>query len=267
MLAYDFYKYQSEHFDIIRLSRKECDITSFESILQSISLHEPDVVLNCAAYTAVDDAEDIGMKANYDINALWVYNLAKASAAFGICFITISTDYVFDWAKPEGYLPADTCNPINSYGMAKYLWERLALDVNPDAKIIRTSWLYGGEILSDPTANYPDKKNGIYKNFVNTMLMLSSKYNEVTVIDDQHGRPTNCQHLSECIASIIKEGSEENIFHFSSKINTEKYRDSMTWADFAEEIFAKYRKNTTVKRVSSEQFPTKARRPHWSILL
>jgi dTDP-4-dehydrorhamnose reductase len=101
MFAYDFIRTQGESFDIIAIDREECDITSFSSILQCITLHEPDVVLNCAAYTAVDDAEDIGMKPCFDVNALGVKNLAKATSVFGLPFITISTDYVFDGKKKE----------------------------------------------------------------------------------------------------------------------------------------------------------------------
>lgn len=82
MLAYDFFKYQKENFEIILLGRNDCDVTSFESILQAISLHEPDVILNTAAYTAVDDAEDIGAKKNYEVNALGPYYLAKAASVF-----------------------------------------------------------------------------------------------------------------------------------------------------------------------------------------
>ncbi len=143
MLAYDFFRSQKEKYDIILVDREECDITSFESILQCIALNEPDVLLNCAAYTAVDDAEDVGMKMCYDVNTLGVRNLAKATSVFGIEFITISTDYVFEGQKSDGYLPSDPCNPIGSYGMSKYLGERLAMDENPRTVIVRTSWLYG----------------------------------------------------------------------------------------------------------------------------
>ena len=89
--------------------------------MQCISLHGPDILLNGAAYTSVDDAEDVGAKRNYEVNALGVYYLAKATSAFGVEFITLSTDYVFDGMKQEGYLPTDIPNPINAYGMAKYL--------------------------------------------------------------------------------------------------------------------------------------------------
>jgi dTDP-4-dehydrorhamnose reductase len=121
MLAYDFSRTQKEKYEIILVDRKECDITSFESVMQCIALHNPDVLLNCAAYTAVDDAEDIGMRACFDVNTLGVKNLAKATSVFGVEFITISTDYVFDGKKETGYLPSDECNPIGVYGMSKYL--------------------------------------------------------------------------------------------------------------------------------------------------
>jgi dTDP-4-dehydrorhamnose reductase len=121
MLAYDFIRIHSEKFDIVSTDREECDITSFESVLQNIALHEPDIVLNLAAYTAVDDAEDIGMQTNYAVNTFGAYNLAKATSAFGLPLITLSTDYVFDGTKQEGYTPSDIGHPINTYGMAKYL--------------------------------------------------------------------------------------------------------------------------------------------------
>ena len=260
MLAYDFFRSQKDRYEIILVDREECDITSYVAIIEHLLQYKPDVVLNCAAYTAVDDAEDVGMKMNYDVNTLWVYSLAKASGAFGIDFITISTDYVFDGENPHGYKPTDVCNPLNAYGMAKYLGERLALDVNPHTTIIRTSWLYGGEIYDgDP------KKPWLYKNFVNTMLKLSEKSDVVRVVDDQHGRPTNCLDLSAYIASRID--TEDiplgGIYHFSSPL--EEF--SMTWADFAEKIFAKYGKSTRVSRCDSAEYPMKAKRPAWSILI
>lgn len=264
MLAYDFFKYQKENFEIILLWLEDCDITNFASILQNIALYNPDVLLNCAAHTAVDDAENIDKKANYDINALGVYFLARATSAFGVDFITISTDYVFDGKNPNGYTISDEPNPINNYGMAKYLGEKLALDANPETKIIRTSWLYGGEILQNSSEKYPNTEKWIYKNFVNTMLFLSSKYSEIKVVDDQFGRPTDCRDLSEFIAKIINDEEDyENFFHFSSPCE----RFSLTWADFAEKIFEKYQKNIRVIRVSSEEYSATAERPKYSVLL
>ncbi len=254
MLAYDFIRTQSEKYDIVAVTRDECDITSFESIMQCIALHSPDILLNCAAYTAVDDAEDIGMRTCFDVNTLGVRNLAKATSVFGVEFITISTDYVFDGKKETGYLPTDECNPIGVYGMSKYLGERLALDENPRTIIVRTSWLYGGEVW-------------VLKNFVNTMLRLSETRSELRVVADQHGIPTSCVDLSFMISVVIARLDDlldegHNIFHFSSACE----EGSITWADFAREIFTLSWRDTKVIDCNSSEYPTKAKRPSYSIL-
>ncbi len=254
MLAYDFIRTQREKYDIIAADRDTCDITSFESILQNISLYEPDIVLNCAAYTAVDDAEDIGMKACFDVNTLGVRNLAKATSVFGVELITISTDYVFDGKKETGYFPTDECNPIGAYGMSKYLGEKLAQDENPRTIIVRTSWLYGGEVWT-------------FKNFVNTMLRLSETRSELKVVNDQHGIPTSCVDLSFAISELIDQIEDlldtgKNIVHFSSACE----EGSITWADFTREIFDGIWKNIKVIECSSNEYITKAKRPECSIL-
>jgi dTDP-4-dehydrorhamnose reductase len=261
MLAYDFSRTQKEKYEIILVDRNECDITSFESVMQCIALHSPDVLLNCAAYTAVDDAEDIGMKMCFDVNALGVKNLAKATSVFWVEFITISTDYVFDGKKLEGYLPSDECNPINTYGMSKYLGERLAIDENPRTIIVRTSWLYGGEVYDGKS-----EKKWVYKNFVNTMLRLSETRDEVKVVSDQYGIPTSCVDLSCAISEIIEQTFDQDeiggVFHFSNSAK----EGSLTWADFAREIFTLIWKNTKVIDCSSSEYLTKAKRPSHSIL-
>ena len=256
MLAYDFIRTQKDRFDIISVDREECDITSFESILQCIALYEPDILLNCAAYTAVDDAEDIGAKMNYEINTLGVYNLAKATSVFGVEFITISTDYVFDGQKKEWYLPTDMPNPINAYGMAKYLGERLAQDINPSTIIVRTSWLYGGNIYGSP--------HGVYKNFVNTILKFSETRSDLQVVSDQRGIPTSCIDLSYALAVLADTGEqyEGQILHFSSFCE----EGSISWARFAREIIHTRKKEIQVIDCASSEYQTKAHRPTWSIL-
>lgn len=279
MLAHDFIATQSENYDIVAVDREECDIASLESIMQCLIQYEPDIVLNCAAYTAVDDAEDIGMQLNYEVNTLWVYHLARASEILGIELITISTDYVFDGMKQEWYLPTDVCHPINAYGMAKYLGERLALDVNPRTIIVRTSWLYGGEWWrkENEWRKTNDEKR-TFKNFVTTMLRLSESRNELRVVNDQHGIPTSCSFLSEKISEIIshldsEEEWVENIWHITGQsdfldLSEMIQRDgSCTWADFARAIFSKYQKTTQVIDCTSSEYPTKARRPEWSVLM
>lgn len=258
MLAYDFFRTQKEKYDITLVDRDECDITSFESVMQCIALHQPDIVLNCAAYTAVDDAEDIGMKTCFDVNTLWVKNLAKATSVFGVEFITISTDYVFDGKNSEWYLPTDACNPIWAYGMSKYLGEQLAIDENPRTIVVRTSWLYGGNLY--------DAIEGIYKNFVNTMLRLSETRSELKVVNDQHGIPTSCVDLSVALSELIDITVDQDevggIFHFSNSCE----EGSITWAEFAREIFSIVGRDTKVIACSSSEYPTNARRPEWSIL-
>jgi dTDP-4-dehydrorhamnose reductase len=115
--------------------------------------------------------------------------LAKITQKYNVDFITLSTDYVFDGEKTGGYYPSDETNPINIYGLSKYLGEKFAQDINPNSIIIRTSWLYGGNMNT--------------KNFVNTMIKLSQNKPELRVISDQFGTPTYTIDLSTAIASII----------------------------------------------------------------
>lgn len=295
MLAYDFARTQGDRYDIVAVDRDACDIRSYESVVQCISLHEPDILLNCAAYTAVDDAEDIGMKLCYDVNTVWVYNLARATSIFGIDFITISTDYVFDGMNSGWYLPNDTPNPISVYGMSKYLGERLALQENPRTIIVRTSWLYGGKRMTEWQNNRMTegtktcevanqctcKPDGIFKNFVNTMIHLSEKRNELKVVSDQHGIPTSCVDLSAAISEVIDHIEdreyEGQIFHFSNTIDVgfneievrnqkPKTKNSLTWADFSREIFHILKKDIHIENCSTEEYSVKAKRPQWSIL-
>lgn len=121
MLGGDFMASQYQKWELSGLTSRELDIRDVTAVERAVRAHNPDFVLNCAAYTKVDDAEDVGRKDNFDVNALGAYHLAKACRAIGCGFATISTDYVFDGTKEGGYLPEDEPNPVNAYGMAKYL--------------------------------------------------------------------------------------------------------------------------------------------------
>ena len=251
MLAYDFVKFFSDEYNIFAFDSKELDIINNKKIEEKIKEIQPKIVLNFAAYTKVDDAEDIWIKQNYDVNALWVYNLAKITNKYNIDFITISTDYVFNWKNENWYNENDEQNPINQYWMAKYLWEKLALEENKNSLIIRTSWLYGW---------WKD-----YKNFVNTMLELWKKLDNLKVVNDQFGNPTNCKDLSIAIWKVIDSiwKYRWKIFHFSN--NTDW--NWITWYEFAKEIFKQSWIKVNIETCNSEEFPTKAKRPKHSKLL
>lgn len=261
MLAYDFKRTLSEHFHIISLSKNDCDITSFSSVYSTLSIHKPDVVLNFAAYTNVEHSENLSRKINFEVNAVWVYNLAKATHSLWSDFITLSTDYIFDWLKEDGYVPEDMPNPINSYGMAKYLGEIFAQKENPHAIVLRTSWLYWW-------LPYRGKLDSpwVFKNFVNTMLQLGEKKSEIQVVNDQFGLPTSCVDLSREIQRIIDsiENFRWKILHFSGNYWN---KNGVSWAEFAKDIFSIVNLPVRIIPCSSDQYVTQAKRPKFSILL
>lgn len=249
MLAHDFILIHKNNYDLIACDRNMLDITNFEQVKKVLSEQKPDIVLNCAAYTAVDDAEDIGKKLNFDINTLWVFYLAKTCQELYIDFITISTDYVFDGNKIEGYDEYELCNPINQYGMSKYLWETLAMKENKNTIIVRTSWLYGWGLD--------------FKNFVNTMLKLAQTRDELKVVNDQYGIPTYTIDLAKALWMVIEniESKRGQIFHFSNW--SEK---PITWFDFASEIFTLKGVKIHLLPCLSGEFITKAKRPSHSYI-
>jgi len=249
MLASDFQKYYNNNFEIIWFDKKSLDITDIEKIENIILEIKPDIVLNCAAYTQVDDAEDIWKKLNYDINTIWVYNLSKISNKYNIDFISISTDYVFDWENQNWYNEKDICNPINNYGMSKYLWEKLALEENKNSIIIRTSWLY-----------WWWKE---FKNFVNTMLKLAINKSELKIVNDQFWLPTFTLDLSLATWEVLKNinNFRWKILHFSNS-----WEKAITWFDFANEIFVISWKKINLIPCLSSEFETKAKRPKYSLM-
>lgn len=251
MLAHDLIPILKEKYSVVWYDRDILDICDIKTIKSVFEKEKIDIVINCAAYTDVEKAEDEWMLLNYQVNALWPYNIGKTCAELGVDCIHISTDYVFDGSKKEWYLPHDKPNPINQYGMAKYLWEELLEQECNNAIIVRTSWLYGWW------------KN--YKNFVNTMIKLSEYRKELKIVGDQFGAPTYTKDLSKWILEIVEniDNSRSKIFHLSNK--TKKWW--ISWFDFANEIFRILWKDIVVKKCNSEEFPTKAMRPKFSKLV
>jgi len=203
-----------------------------------------DVIINCAAYTAVDRAEEEQELAN-QVNHLAVKQLAGIAKEQKAKLIHISTDYVFDGESDKAYLETDETNPINVYGKTKLAGEKALQEIMPnDAIIIRTSWVY---------SEYGN-------NFVKTMLRLGKERDEINVVSDQIGSPTYVTDLAGAILEIIKnKGFKEisqatQIYHYSNK-------GEISWCDFAKEIFKIAKVDCKVNPITTQQHPTPAKRP------
>ena len=224
------------------------DITNAFSVQSFFDRNKPDFVINCAAYTAVDKAET-DIETAGKVNALAPELLAKASAGTGAKLIHISTDYVFDGTSHLPYSESDAVNPVSVYGKTKLDGEERALAANQQTIIIRTSWLY----------------SSFGNNFVKTMIRLGHERGLLNVVFDQVGTPTYAADLASVILFIIA-GSEAKpedyipgVYHYSNE-------GVASWYDFAKEIFELSAMNVRVIPVRSDQFPTAAKRPAFSVL-
>lgn len=228
--------------NLFAYDRNALDITDIESVEKAFKQNHPDVVYHCAAYTAVDAAEDEGAEQNKLVNVLGTENIAKMCQRYNSTLVFISTDYVFDGKERDnGYLETDITNPINAYGRAKQEAEQIVQQYCSKFYIIRTSWVFG--------------QYG--KNFVYTMKSLAEKNDKLTVVNDQIGRPTWTKSLAEFMIFLTKEHASYGIYHFANE-------GTCTWYEFAKEIL----KNQPVKiePVTSDIFKQKAVRPTFSVL-
>ncbi len=243
MLASNLVPILREDCEVVAPAEDDLDITRRDIVFSVLEGTSPDVVVNCAAYTLVDKAEEERNKALL-INGLGVQNIALACQDKGIRLCHISTDYVFDGTKSRPYTPFDNTNPINVYGESKLAGERYIEWIMNRFYIIRTSWLYG--------------KAG--NNFVATILRLVKEKPEIRVVRDQRGSPTNTVSLSHAIKKIISTGAY-GIYHF-----TDKTEDGISWFDFAEEVVRMSGCKTKVIPITTAEFPRPARRPKNSVL-
>lgn len=221
---------------------QEMDITDAKATMTKIQEIKPKVIFHCAAYTAVDQAEDEGKMLDEKINVEGTRNVAQAAKAVGATLVYISTDYVFDGTKKEGeYRVDDPVNPLNEYGRTKLLGEQAVQEILTDYYIIRTSWVFG---------QYGH-------NFVYTMQRLAKDHETLTVVNDQFGRPTWTRTLAEFMKYVIDHKAPTGIYHLSND-------NHCSWYEFAKEIL----KDTAVevKPVTSEQYPQKAKRPQYSVM-
>ncbi|ESV55203.1 dTDP-4-dehydrorhamnose reductase [Streptococcus agalactiae LMG 14747] len=218
----------------------EMDITDEAKVTEVFNQVKPTLVYHCAAYTSVDAAEDEGKELDYAINVTGTENIAKAAAAHQATLVYISTDYVFDGNKPVGeeWLETDKPDPQTEYGRTKRLGEEAVERFAKNFYIIRTAWVFG---------NYG-------KNFVFTMQELAKKHPRLTVVNDQHGRPTWTRTLAEFMTYLAENRKEYGYYHLSNDAS-----EDTTWYDFAVEIL----KDTDVEvaPVDSSAFPAKAKRP------
>jgi dTDP-4-dehydrorhamnose reductase len=224
------------------LGRDDADFTDPSQIAQAIaSAPNLDVVINAVAYTAVDRAEQEEALA-YRVNAEAVEAMARACSTRGVPLIHVSTDYVYDGAKPAPYVESDATGPINAYGRTKLAGENLIRQHQPAHVILRTSWVYSAQ----------------GQNFLKTMLRLGKERDEVRVVDDQHGAPTSARDLADAIVTIAR-----RIASGTSDFGTYHYANAgeVSWCDFAAEIFRQARLSAHAVPIPTTAYPTPARRP------
>lgn len=239
-LAPNYHDYNFLFTDVSNL-----DITAHDEVRAFIESNNINIIINCAAYTAVDKAES-EPELTDAINHLAVANFAQIAKDKNVKLIHISTDYVFDGNSYKPYVETDTPNPQSVYGQTKLDGELAMQRIDPNNSIIiRTSWVYS--------------KFG--NNFVKTMLRLAENRNEISVVSDQIGSPTNAADLAEAILTILPKINNDTVevFHYSNE-------GVCSWYDFAKAIFKKNEISIKIKPINSDQFPTKSSRPFFSVL-
>lgn len=221
------------------------DITNKSAVEECFKANQIDVCINCAAYTAVDLAEEQDMLAMF-INSFAPKLLADICLENNALLVHISTDYVFDGTGERPYLEADPINPKSIYGATKSEGERLVRESGCNYVIVRTAWLY----------------SSTGKNFVKTLLSLADTKDEVNVVCDQHGTPTWAGDLAQALMRLVHHYGKDTVhetFHFTNEGQT-------TWSDFAKAIFEIAGKSCKVNPITTDQYPTKAKRPAYSVL-
>lgn len=233
--------------ELIALGRPEIDLEAPGDLAARIAALHPDIVINAAAYTAVDDAETNAETA-FQINAHAAGELARASADMGVPFVQISTDYVFDGTKDGPYTEDDPTAPINIYGKSKLLGEELVSAGNDRHVILRTSWIYG--------------PHG--RNFLKTIIRLRSEQPVLRIVSDQVGTPTSARTVADGVLAVVTRLSEPatngvfGTFHLAGP-------DPMSWHGFAslilKELNTSSSREVDLKPTSSSEYKTAARRP------
>lgn len=235
---------QYPQFSFLFTDRNSMPVSDKDAIAKVFAAFKPDYFINCAAYTAVDKAEDpLEITEAEKINSDAVGYLAEACQRFGAKMIHISTDYVFDGAAVDPYKPSDKTNPVSVYGKTKLKGEEQATELT-DPIIIRTAWVY----------------SSFGKNFVKTMMRLMAEKSSIGVVSDQYGTPTYARDLAKVILDIINsENWLPGIYHYSNE-------GAINWYDFAVEIKEHIKSTCEVNAIPTSAYPTPAKRPSYSVL-
>jgi len=232
--------------DVVLAGRDECDLASEQSIRDLVRRVNPDVIINPAAYTAVDLAER-EPELCFAINAAAPRVLAEEAARLGALLVHYSTDYVFDGEKPEPYLETDPIHPVSVYGASKAAGEAAIAETAGRYLVLRTSWVYRAQ----------------GKNFLRTMLRLGAERPELRVVDDQIGAPTSASAIATATAQLVEQHPDPSpgIYHMTAGGST-------SWCGFAREIFASgvLANPPQVQAIPSSAYPTPAKRPANSVL-
>ena len=232
-----------DRFEAIFTDVAELDICDAEAVNRAVADNRVDYIVNCAAYTQVDKAED-NVELCRKINATAVENLARAAAACGARMIHVSTDYVFNGRGYRPYTEEMTPDPQSVYGSTKLEGEQALMRLCPQSAIIRTAWLYS------PYGN----------NFVKTMMRLGTERDELSVVADQIGTPTCAADLARAILAVLTaETFVPGIYHFSDE-------GACSWYDFTVAIHRLAGITCRVKPIRSDEYPSRAHRPFYSVL-
>jgi len=234
-------------YELIGLTRKDCDLTNLDQIRQVIDNHQPDMIINPAAYTKVDQAEDepeVAFQINRDAPRV----MAEKAREYHIPLIHFSTDYVFNGEKKGAYVEDDPTHPLGVYGQSKCAGEEAIQEVGGLIYIFRTSWVY----------------SNIGHNFYLTMKKLSQERDELKVVADQVGVPTSNQFIAEQVKSIIPQLNENNtgIYHLVPD-------GPCSWHEFAKAIISQTNPQFNLEHlhaITTDEFPTKTKRPKNSVL-
>jgi dTDP-4-dehydrorhamnose reductase len=233
---------QDAGYDVVALERGDLDVTDALAVAELVSAEGPGAVVNCAAYTEVDEAE-ANFAAAAEVNAFGAHNVAAAAALVGAAVVYPSTDYVFDGTKREPYVESDEPRPLSEYGRTKLMGELATADANPRHIVARSSWLFG---VGGP-------------NFVESIIGLGDERDELRVVDDQIGCPTYAGHLAGALLRLTSDGAF-GVHHVAAA-------GRASWRDFAAEILRAAGVDCRVEPQTTAELGRPAPRPAYSVLV